>query len=795
MTKDRGKHTAVKLLIVINQFYKGGAETNLLNLLKALPETDDQVDLLVYDQMKLPNVISLLPQVPPHVTVCDAAEREDGNGFWHKALCRITRDATKKQLYRPACFEFVKDKHYDAAISYGEWISPEFVAEHVQADRKIVWIHSDIDKALFFNEEVMFRFDDKIDLYLFASGKSMETALARYPIMQGRATVVHNLCDDEGIRRAAMEKAPETEKMKRPLLLTVANFRAEKNHLRQVEAMALLKKRGLDFTWLNIGSDTDTALISQIDAAVKKRGLEGRFIRMPAQASPYRFMKNADAVCVLSDFESWSLVISEAKLVGTPVIATRTSGAIEQIEDGETGVLCDFTPEAIADGIERLLKDAALQSRIRKALEGFSTQQRSVQEFTQMLTDCPVHRARPSLLYVSDNINYVSGVQRVTATQVQALRRDFAITVFSMEVPDERSRRLFAGVPIVDMQTCCGVTCLAIPCRDVLLHRGFTMRQKAVRLAYGVMRKLGKEAWVIEKLSNQKMKDFFEGFDTVCVLSEASQMRDFVSKLSHPKKIQWIHTDYALWSEYSDWTRQITANDGERYRHYDRVVCLTETSRQGFLQKHPELSEKTIVVANLQPVEEILKKAQAPLEGVSLDKNVTNIVSVGRMDTEKAVDRILRIARRLTDEGYAFHWYFVGDGVLLREWTALRDQLALQKTVTFLGRMENPYPVMKAADCFALLSKYEGLPVTIDEAKLLHVPVIATRVGGIPEQIQSEKTGILVDNDEQDIYNGLKRMLAHPECLNEWRENLRREGDRNAEILQSLMRVFAPKGA
>ena len=115
--------------------------------------------------------------------------------------------------------------------------------------------------------------------------------------------------------------------------------------------------------------------------------------------------------------------------------------------------------------------------------------------------------------------------------------------------------------------------------------------------------------------------------------------------------------------------------------------------------------------------------------------------------------------------------------------------------VTFLGRMENPYPVMKAADCFALLSKYEGLPVTIDEAKLLHVPVIATRVGGIPEQIQSEKTGILVDDDEQDIYNGLKRMLAHPECLNEWRENLRREGDRNAEILQSLMRVFAPKGA
>ena len=51
----------------------------------------------------------------------------------------------------------------------------------------------------------------------------------------------------------------------------------------------------------------------------------------------------------------------------------------------------------------------------------------------------------------------------------------------------------------------------------------------------------------------------------------------------------------------------------------------------------------------------------------------------------------------------------------------------------------------------------------------------------------------MVDNDEQDIYNGLKRMLAHPECLNEWRENLRQEGDRNAEILQSLMRVLRPR--
>ena len=59
----------------------------------------------------------------------------------------------------------------------------------------------------------------------------------------------------------------------------------------------------------------------------------------------------------------------------------------------------------------------------------------------------------------------------------------------------------------------------------------------------------------------------------------------------------------------------------------------------------------------------------------------------------------------------------------------------MENQVQFLGHLNNPYPVMSKCDTLVLVSKYEGTPVTIDEAMVLGIGVIAPRVGGIAEQI------------------------------------------------------------
>lgn len=96
-------------------------------------------------------------------------------------------------------------------------------------------------------------------------------------------------------------------------------------------------------------------------------------------------MKRAKAVMVLSDHESWSLVISEAKLLGVPVIATNTSGAQEQIVNGETGIITSFQVEEIAEEIEEFLNDLELQNKIKKNLILDNTQNLGILEFEDLL--------------------------------------------------------------------------------------------------------------------------------------------------------------------------------------------------------------------------------------------------------------------------------------------------------------------------------------------------------------------------------------------------------------------------
>lgn len=151
--------------------------------------------------------------------------------------------------------------------------------------------------------------------------------------------------------------------------------------------MRLLKRRGISVTWLCIGSTANLFLYRKLIRLVKNYGLEKEFNFLGAKENPYCYMAMADAVMVLSDYESWSMVITEAKIIGTPVIATPTSGAMEQIEDKVNGrVVPSFRAEQIADVIQEYLSDCKMQMKIRENLEGFCLKQRAQKEFQALFS-------------------------------------------------------------------------------------------------------------------------------------------------------------------------------------------------------------------------------------------------------------------------------------------------------------------------------------------------------------------------------------------------------------------------
>lgn len=344
-----------KILFVITQFYKGGAEVSLLNLFKMLPQNEYDVDFLIFDQMILPNATSLIPYIPQWIHVCNAAEKEGYLAVVFKALAKIYRKLTKRQLYRREAYNFVKNKKYDLAISFGEWLSPEFVAKKVVARKKAIWIHTDIDKASYVDPSILFGYNEFYSKYIFVSEASMRSAMKRFSILNdNNVSIVHNMCDLNGILDGANKKIKWD--YSEPVLVSIGNIRLEKNYSRAIDVMRELRNRDCQVKWLIIGSTANKLLYQQLKRKIEKYNLTSYFEFLGAKKNPYPYIKNARALILLSDFESWSMVITEAKILNTFVITTDTSGAKEQIKDGVNGYITSFDVMDIADKIEKYLE-------------------------------------------------------------------------------------------------------------------------------------------------------------------------------------------------------------------------------------------------------------------------------------------------------------------------------------------------------------------------------------------------------------------------------------------------------
>lgn len=780
-----------KLLFVISQLYKGGAETALINLLNTLDYDTYQVDLIVLNQQPESNAVSMIESVNSHVTVCNAFEEYQKITFGDRVRAKLIYSTEQKGAYWFTALDFIKGKIYDWAFFWGEWCAPSFVAQYVIAHKKAAWIHSDISSASFFDSELYFYFFDDFNYFIFVSQKSMETALEKFPFLKGKEVLIYNISNVPYIKSQA-EKI--TEGYRRPddrkVILTCANIRAEKNHLRQIEVMAELKRRGVNFQWINIGSTTEEKRVQHLRERCSEENLEKDFLFLGPKENPYNYMRQADMIAVLSDHESWSMVITEAKILGIPVIATKTSGALEQLIDGETGVLTNFDVNSIANRIEEYLNNEEKIALIKSNLQNFDNTKEILAKFYQLLekTDT-IKQSKQKLLYVIDDVNYMSGAHNATFSQIKELQAEdrLDITIFSLKTPSCNIRSKALGVTFTSWRNIRAYKIFSSSFLNCMCSDSFTRKEKRYRLKLTYKYRVKKEQNIIDRYIVPATKDFFSNYDLICIMSEASIFREAAANSSCKKKIQWIHTDYCAWREKTDWTRKVTAEDEIIYQKMDTIVTLSEKIRQKMAAFYPELASKIVVNKNIVPVEDIINKSKPKIQ----NKKQVNFITVGRIDnSSKACYRLLQILSELADEGYLFRWTLVGDG---EDYDKVKDQVEagiLKDYVILKGSMKNPFLEMKKADVFALLSTYEGLPNTIYEALILGIPVVATDVGGIADQIITGETGWLVSDNAQQIKNIIIHILMHPEEITEIAENLRDYKYDNQKIMEMNNTIF-----
>lgn len=135
------------------------------------------------------------------------------------------------------------------------------------------------------------------------------------------------------------------------------------------------------------------------------------------------------------------------------------------------------------------------------------------------------------------------------------------------------------------------------------------------------------------------------------------------------------------------------------------------------------------------------------------------ILAIGRLSPEKGFDILLTAIASLVSDNIPVSMAIIGEGELRAHLTNLISKLALGDRVHMLGYRQDAHRYLHDFDAFVLPSLTEGLPITILEAMQAEIPIVATRVGEIPNLLDDGELGVLVTpNDPADLSNGLKRV-------------------------------------
>lgn len=179
--------------------------------------------------------------------------------------------------------------------------------------------------------------------------------------------------------------------------------------------------------------------------------------------------------------------------------------------------------------------------------------------------------------------------------------------------------------------------------------------------------------------------------------------------------------------------------------------------------------EKISTLPNIVDIETLSQlNPSSVFQDIGLSRETLRMVYVGRLSIEKGLDVLLNACIILKKLNIPFHLILVGDGPLKEKYESLIHDQMLECQINFMGFRRDATRITAAADVLVLSSRTEGLPLVVLEAMAIGVPVVASRVGGLPELIQQYVNGILFDSgDAKGLADALAWLQQHRDRLTE----------------------------
>lgn len=204
----------------------------------------------------------------------------------------------------------------------------------IKRKKTILWVHylmKQETSALRIIKEV-----EKLDYIISVSQTLTRKLEGMYPYLKGKIRTVYNVLNDDEIKSQSNEHI-KLELSNTLNLVTVARVCKAKGYERMLYLAKYLNEANIDFKWFIAGGNYHK---DEMDEILKKyEPYKDNFVWFGFIDNPHNIVKQCDYTVLLSDEETWGLVLTEAMLLGVPCISTDFEVAFEQIRDKENGII------------------------------------------------------------------------------------------------------------------------------------------------------------------------------------------------------------------------------------------------------------------------------------------------------------------------------------------------------------------------------------------------------------------------------------------------------------------------
>lgn len=344
------------------------------------------------------------------------------------------------------------------------------------------------------------------------------------------------------------------------------------------------------------------------------------------------------------------------------------------------------------------------------------------------------------ILFVVESLSG-GGAEKVLTTLIKNLNKNkYDITVFAV---------VKTGIYVKEIEQYCQLKYGLKDYNEYCFFGKFYYRIK-LKLIYKINPKIVYK-WLIKDKYDTEIA-FVEGFNTKLVGA---------SNNKKSKKLSWVHTDML---KNRDADRQYSNQEEHLncYKKYNKIFAVSEGVKKAFIKKFNY--ENIEVQYNPIDEQEIIKKSNPSIE---YDNNCINLITIGRLTNQKGYDRLLRIMTKL--KNYNCKLYILGEGELRKQFEGYIKQQNLHDKVTLLGFQKNPYQYLPNASAFICSSYTEGFSTVATESLILNLPIITTDCAGMKELFGVYECGSICHNDEDSLYESIKKILDHSHVLNDYK--------------------------